>query len=332
MAENFTVTLCAPDADALAAGALVGRAAEGRTEVMVFDSERLGSFFEPDIQQKLPRAYDLVLCGLEVCHYDWDGRLVRPRLMDALRAFVGPVRWYSRRRWEPEDLRAVEHLAGEENLVVREDARSVAMLVAEAHFSPDDEYEQSLARFGAGDLTDRERETWGGQLARVLTALKASTSAMAGAVGMLMEGNLQELIQRHTDLAERAEEDNRCCARTHADRPRRMGEAKLVFVSLPPAKHPFWAEISEYARQESGAELSLCRLQGRPAMVLSRDHKSRFDLRAWARYVTDLLPAAQSVRPEPHVVPLVIRGLEDDPGLKDEVLHLLEDGAHLLRG
>ena len=32
------------------------------------------------------------------------------------------------------------------------------------------------------------------------------------------------------------------------------------------------------------------------------------------------------------VVPLVIDGLADDSGLQDEVLTLLKDGAHLLRG
>ncbi len=332
MAEDFTVAVCAPDADGLVAGALAGRAAGDRTEAMVFESERLAAFFEPDVQQRLPRVYDLVLCGPEVCHSDWDGRLVRPRLMDALRAFVGRIRWYSRHQWEPEDLRAVGHLAGEENLVVREGARSVAMLVAEERFGPDDEYEQSLARFAAGDLQEREREAWGDQLAGVLTALKASPSAMADAIGMLMEGKVQELIRRHGDLAERTEEDNRCFARTQADEPLRMGEAKLVFLSLPAARHPFWAEISQYARQETGADASLCHLEGRPAMVLSAAPDTRFDLRAWARYVTDLLPGAQSVKPGPHVVPLVVRGLEGDPGLKDEVLRLLEGGAHLLRG
>ncbi len=54
-----------------------------------------------------------------------------------------------------------------------------------------------------------------------------------------------------------------------------MGALKLVCLSLPPEKHAFWAEISAYAREEAEAELALCRLEGRPVMVLSAAGASR---------------------------------------------------------
>ncbi|MCK4374179.1 MAG: hypothetical protein KAX19_02585, partial [Candidatus Brocadiae bacterium] len=72
-------------------------------------------------------------------------------------------------------------------------------------------------------------------------------------------------------------------------------------------------------------------LEGRSVMLLACDAALRVDLRVWMRYVTDLVPAARSVGARPDVVPLVVRGLADDPGLREEVLSLMADGAHLLR-
>lgn len=331
MDESFTVTVSTPDADAVVGAALIGRAAGGRIEALVFDSEGLVRFFEQSVQEKLPRAYELVLCGPVVTRRDWDGRLIRPRLMDSLRAFMGPIRWFSARRWEPEDVSAVGHLIGVENLVISEIAGSVAMMVKDRYFEAGDEREDSLARFAAGHLTQEEEQGWGAKLRKVLIALKADYYELAGAVGPLIENRIQDLIDKYADRAEQTDEDNRRFAHDNAGEPTQMGEMKLVFFSLPRPRHPFWAEISEHAREATGAELSLCRLQGRPVMLLSRDADVRADLRVWARYVTDLLPGARSVGAQPDVVPLVIDRLAEDPGLHDEVLSLMKDGAHLLR-
>ena len=332
MDENLTVIVSAPDVDAVVAGALMGRAVRGRAEALVFDSQGLVEFFEPVVQQKLPRAYDLVLCGLEVMHRNWDGRLVRPRLMDALRGFVGPILWLSARRWDSQDLRAVGHVLGGDNLIVSEGAGSVAVMVKDRYFGTGHEYEDSLGRLAADRLSADERQSWGAKLRKVLVALKADYFELAGAVGALMEERLQELIAAHGDRAERTEQENRAFACQNAGQPRIMGEMKLVSLSLSPPKHAFWADISEYAREAAGSGLSLCRLEGRQVMLLSRGREVRIDLRVWARYVTDLLPAARSVGGQPDVVPLVVDGLADDSGLQDEVLTLLKDGAHLLRG
>ncbi len=56
------------------------------------------------------------------------------------------------------------------------------------------------------------------------------------------------------------------------------------------------------------------------------------DLQVWVRYVTDLLPAARSVGARPDVVPLIVDGLKERPDLMDEVLELMAEGAHLLKG
>lgn len=331
MADRFTVIVSEPEVDGVVAGALVGRAAEGQAEALVFDSQGLLEFFGPGVQEKLPRNYDLVLCGPAVVHSDWDGRLVRPRLMDALRGFLGPVRWYSARSWEPEDRRAVGHIVGDGNLMVSETAASVAAMVCDACFGAGHQYEDSLVRFAEGRLSKEEEEDWGAQLRLVLTVLKADHYDLAGAVGALMGGRPDVLIGKHGDRARRTDEQNRAFARENAGEPRVMGRMKLVFLSLPPDKQPFWAEVSAYARQAAEAGLSLCHLEGRSVMLLACDADLRVDLRVWMRYVTDLVPAARSVGARPDVVPLVVRGLADDLGLREEVLSLMADGAHLLR-
>jgi len=330
MDRTFTVVICAPDLDAVVSAALVGRAAPGRTEVMVFDSERLAEFFGPSVQQKLPRVYELVLCGLEVTHRDWDGALVRPRLMDALRAQAHRVRWFSARRWSGQDLQAVAHLIGSDRLVVSPEAASVASLVRQHCCAPDDSYADALVRFAEGRLSAEEQEAWGADLRLVLTALRADPGELAAAVGLLMEERTAELIERHVASARELDEQNRRLGQSGGE-PIQVGEVTLVRLSLPRPRHPFWPEISAHARAATGARISLCRLEGRPVIVIAREASFRVDLRAWVRYVTDLMPSATAVEARPDVVPLVISGLQSDPGLADEALSLMKSGAHLLR-
>jgi len=331
MADPFTAVVAAPEADAVAAGVLAGRAAEGKAEVLIFDSQGLVDFFAPDLQRRLPRSYRLVLSGQEVVHTDWDGRLVRPGLMDALRAFLGPIRWFSSAPWEPEDRRAVGHIVGEENLALS-GGRSLAAAVLKACCEPHDEYAALLVRLterrGAGAEEERQAE----ELHLVLSALKGERGRLAEAAGALMEGGLQDVLEAYAERARRIADDNRRFAREHAGEPLPMGEMKLVTITLPAPRQPFWVEVSRYARQEAEAELSLCCLGGRSVMLLEAESSVRADLRTWARYVTDLLPPAQTVGARPQVVPIVVRGLADDPGLVNEALRLMTEGAHLLKG
>jgi len=331
MAGSFTVVVSTPEADAVVAGALAGRAAKGTVEALVYDSERLVEFFGPAVQQKLPRGYDLIFCGMEVVHRDWDGRLVRPRLMDALRAFTGPILWFSARPWEADDVQAVGHILGEGNLKVTEVPRSVAEMVRKALLPLGDEYAESLVRFATRRLSKEEEGAWGARARLVLTMLKGDHQGLAGAVALLMENRIEQLIERHGERAERLDEENRRFARESAREPRSVGEMKLVLLSLPPSKHPFWAEVSACARQETNSELSLCHLEGRPVMLLACGPAVRADLRVWVRYVTDLMPAATTVSAQADLVALVVQGLAQDVGLRDEVLNLLADGAYLLR-
>ncbi|MHC4592362.1 MAG: hypothetical protein ACYS8L_06665 [Planctomycetota bacterium] len=331
MADDFTVVLSAPDIDSVVAGALVGRALKGRVEALVFDSPGLLEFFSSAVQQKLPRSYSLVLCGVEVVHSDWHGRLVRPSLMDALRDFLGPIRWFSAGHWEPEDRRAVAHIVGPENLRISPSGGSVAVMVRSSFASGDDEYADSLLRLATDRLSEREEEEWGASARRVVTALKADYRQLAGAVGLLIESRIGELIEEHAATAQQTDEAIRDFARRHAGEPKVMGSMKMVVVSLQRAMQPFWAEIAAHARQEADAELSLCHLEGRPVMLLARGREVRTDLRAWARYVTDLLPGARSIGARPDVIPLLIPGLGEDVALRAEVLNLMADGAHLLR-
>ena len=331
MVRKFTVIVCEVDPDSLVAGALLGRAEEGRSEALVTRSERLASFFEPAVQARLPRGYDLVLCGLRVVPSDWDGRSVRPGLMDALRRFVGRIQWFGSGEWDAEDARAIEHLIGEDNLVLAGTGDILAGLVRQRLYGPDDHYEDRLARFAAGRLGADEERTWGRRIRSVLTALKGDARALASAVDALVENRLQGLIDEHGDAAERIEGDNRRVAAERTEPLRRMGDLKLVFVSIPPEQEPFWQEIGAYARASAGAELSLCQLADRPVLVLAREPEVRADLQAWARYVTDTLPGVRTVDAREAVVPLVASPAVAGPAFKDEVLAAMSDGVHLLR-
>ncbi len=327
MADDYSAVVCAPDVEAAVAAALAGRAAEGRAECFVYDSQDLTGFFRPQVQRRLPRSYRLVLCGLELVHRDWEGRLVRPRLMDALRGFLGPARWYSARPWAVEDRRAVGHAIGEANLVIDEDAPSVAALVRDRCLEQVGQYEQTLLRLA--EAAEGEGPEAQGRL--ILAALKADHARMAEAVGMLIEGRLRELIAEHGEEARRSDEANRRFAEEHSRELQPMGEHGIAFIALPAERHAFWSEVSAYARRRVDVPLSLCHLMGRSVLLLARRPSLRADLRVWARYVTDLMPQAQSVGARPEVVPLVIEGLAEDPGLIEEALGLMREGAHLLR-
>jgi len=328
MQDRFTVVVSAPDVDAAVASALVGRSTPGHAESLVFESERLADFFERSVQQKLPHNYDLVFCGLEVVHTDWDGRTVRPRLMDALRRHIGPVQWFAAGRWEPEDRGAVEQLIGRENVFVAEQAASTAALVAAQRGLTKDPYASELSRAADEIATGRAAV-----VRRILTALKGEHRELSVAIALLMEERVEDLIEAHGAASDRIEAENRRLARERAAEPLRMGEMKLVCLSLPPGKHAHWAEISAYAREEAEAELALCRLEGRQVMLLCRGREPRVDLQAWARYVTDLLPQARSVGARADVVPLIVEGLNERAAAwTDEVLGLLLEGAHLLKG
>lgn len=327
MREHFTVIVSAPDAASAIAAALIGRGSQGRCEALVFESEDLVEFFERSVQRKLPHNYDLVLCGLRVVHTDWDGRLVRPALMDALRAHVGPVRWVSADGWRSEDLRAVEQMIGSENLLVDQNAESAAHLARRRFAEADDEFADRLASWAVASPDDEQGE----RLRRVLTALKGERRELAAAVVMLAKERVEETIDTYTERARRVEQENRRLAEERSEEPIPLGELKLVCFDLPPGKHAFWREVSAYAREQAEAPLALGRLVDRPTLLLTRDRDLRVDLRTWARYVTDLMPEATRVGARPDVVPLVVKGLNARPALKNDVLSLMKDGAHLLK-
>ncbi len=330
--ERLTVAVFEPRLDPVIAAALIARAAEGRADLLAFSSEDLPELFSPEVQRKLPPRHTLVLCGQTVVRTDWDGKLTRPELMRRLRAFVGVIHWFSDGPWNPEDRRAVGHLVGEGNLRVTDRAGSLAALVHGDRGKPDEPYERELVDFATGRLSGEAQEDWGVRLRRVLVALKGDRRALARAASDLALGERDALIERESERAEQVEAEIARFARESVSEPLQMGQKKLVWLSLPPEKHPFWAEIGREARQCADAHFSLCRLRDRPVVLLSGPEDPRVDLRDWARYVTDMLPGAETVGARSNVVPLVIERLSTEPALEKEVLRLLEEGAHLLRG
>ncbi len=330
MNEPFTVIVSEPHVDGLAAAALVARACPGRFETLVCAASDLLAFFGPGVQRKLPRTYDLVLCGLEVVHVDWDGRPVRPGLMDALRGFLGPITWCSARAWEPEDVRAVAHTIGEANLNTGSAASSAAA-VADRTESARDAFGRSLVQFAEDRLAEADEQRWGRDLRLVLTALNGDYDELAGTVRLMAEERISELISQHRAAARRVHDEVRAFAHEHAADARTMGETRVVALELPADFHPFWEEAGRYAREAAEAQVSVCLLTGRPVAVIARDAGEGADLRAWARYVTDLMPSARTVGAQPEMVPLVVPGLREDHAVLHEVLDLMADGAHLLR-
>ena len=332
MSEEFAVIVCTPDVDGAVAGALAGRAAAGRAEVLVFGSDVVAEFFRPEMQRKLPRGYDLAFCGHSLLALDWDGRPVRPVLMDRLRAAGRPMRWFSGARWAPEDRSAVAHLIGEGNLCVGDGAVTASELVRRTLCAPSDAYAERLVRLARDDLTGRERRAWGDGASRVLAALRADAEQMAAAVGLLMEERDGEMIARFDEAVRRWEEDTRTDARRQAANVRAMGGVRVVLLALEPARHAWWAETSRCAREEAGAELSVCVLKGRHVLLAAADETARLDVEGWIGYVTDMRPGCRLPGGASGGVALHVPGLEHDPRLPEEVLRLLEEGVHLLHG
>ena len=330
--KKVTVIVAGPSLDGVVSAVLCARAAEGAFEILLFESEKLGEFFALEVQQKLPPYYELMICGLEVTYRDWDGRLVRPLLMARLRSLTTPVKWFSARSWDAQDRAAVGHIIGERNLVVSESAPCTADLVKRIHFGDEGAYEQSLVNLVAGQLDQQQEQLWGEKWRKVISALRNDAGQLAECISPLIDGRPENIDSALAKTGEDIDSENRRFAREHARSVERMRERTLVSLSLPPEKHAFWAEISSYARAEAGADFSLCDLVGRPVLVLSQERECRVDLRKWSRYVTDLLPEAQAVVTGSDVVPLFVEGLDKDPGMRQQVIELLRDGAHLLLG
>ena len=223
------------------------------------------------------------------------------------------------------------HVIGEGGLRVSDGAARAAELVRREMCGPSDAYAERLVRFVRGDLNQREQEAWGAAARLVLAALKAEREQLAAAIALMMEERVEAMVARFGDVARRADEDNRTEGRRQAGSVRRIGGVKLVLLSLAAPRRAFWAEVSGYARQEAEADLSLCALEGRSVLLIGREADAHADLEAWVGYVTDMLPGTECIGEQPDAVALRVPGLADAPGLRDEVVRLLEEGAHLLR-
>ena len=327
--QRFNVIGAVPTVDGAASAAIVARTSISSCEVLFFESDRLSEFFTSDVQSKLPGFYTLVLCGHEVVHTDWDGRLMRPHLMDVLRAFVSPVLWLSAAPWEPEDTAAIQHIIGESNLIVGDYTASTAALARSHFFKAGDTYADNLVRLAGPPRRDEEPE-WVSKWRRVLSALRNDPVRLREALQPLIEERPQDMGAGLIAAAERVEKENSDDVARTVGEPVDMGEFKFVTVAVPPGRHAFWREISDCARAKTGAHLCLCRLTGRSVLILSCGREARVDLRPWAQYATDMLPNVTAFGRRPDAVPLHVRGLKDDPTLEQKVIGMLHEGAHLL--
>ena len=328
--DSARVIVASKTVDGAASAVLAARSTKGGFEMVFLDSERLPGFFEPSMQQKLPPFYELFICDLGVMRRNWDGELIRPAFMDRLRALGRPIRWFGCEHWMPEDLAAVGHVLGEENLFVSEGARCTAALVRQALVEEPGAFEDALVALGSRRAGEGAAD-WVGKWRSVISALKDAPAELAGALSPLISARPEQVNEELLKRARQTEQANREFAQAHAAEPVAMRESKLVTIDIPPERRAFWAEISQYARSGAETEFCLCRLIGRPVVVLTRAQECRVDLRPWVRYLTDLMPAAQNVGSRPDVAPVVIEGLTDDPALLQEAVNLLRDGAHLLK-
>jgi len=327
---RFTAILAPPDVDGVACCVIAARSAGGPFQTFFLESMSLGEFFSGDTQGRLPRLYTLLVCGLEMARMNWQGELLRPPLMEALRSVVGTVLWFSNRTWHPEDRAAVANIIGEENLTIEPSAPCTAQLVSRRLVRGEEAYAEKMVQFASGALPQEEEERWGVGWRRVVAALRADPARLPQAIQPLMDGHPERLPADLVELSMRVESENRRIAERGAAEPVPVRGYGLVRVEVPPGRHAFWREIAAYARAQTGATFALCHLAGLPALILCRGEDSRADLRPWARYLTDMLASAQAVFSRPEAVAFSIAGLPEDLGLVDVAIDTLRDGSHLL--
>lgn len=327
--DQPTVILFDMTIDGAISAALAARALGQECQLRATRSERLPDFFEESVQVGLPASCELVICALEVVHKDWDGQLIRPRLMEGLRGFAGPIRWFSAEPWHPEDVAAVGHLVGADKLTVSGNARCAAELVQQHLLREPRHYEQRLVSTVLGP--ESGWAVWQENWRSVVRALKAKPEKAGEALSVLVEGRPELLSEELVEHAKEVEQENHEFAEQHASDPLEMRANTLVTIDIPPERHCFWSEIGSHAIELKDTDFCLCRLVGRPVVILTRADDCRIDLRRWVRYLTDLMPPAESLGNRAHMVPVVIQGLTEDPGLKQEAIDLLKDGSHLLQ-
>ena len=327
-----TIIVATPDVDGVASAVIAARAAGGGgdADTVFCESADLADFLTAGERRQLPRPCDLILCGLEVVHTTWDGRLVRPQLVRALRGLVGTKHWFSVRSWTAEDRAAVHGIVGGGRLVVSDSAACAAALVRDCLAAPGDHYAELMVAFASGQLPEQADEEWGADWRRVVAWRKGDPDRLKEAVAPLMDGHPERLDEGLKQGAREQDARNRRFAADHSGEPLPVGERKLVVIDVPPEMHAFWREISDGARAETGADFCLCHLTGRPVLLLTRGPEQQIDLRRWARYLTDMLPGAQAVGAQPDAVPVFVQFLAGDPGLRQEAVRFLQEGAHLL--
>jgi hypothetical protein len=326
-----TVVVASPDAAGAVAGALAARSVSGSVEVLVLASCELPGLFDWTTRRRLPVRHGLMLCGQRVVQVDWDGHPVRSRLMECLRGFVGQVTWYGSGWWHDDDRRAVEHVIGVGSLHLDPVTGSCAVAARAALFGPEDHYEEGLCRAVCKDAGPHAAEQGSTTLRGVLEGLKGDRRALAAAIRLLSAGGSEDVVTRYGAAASAREGANREWAATCTHSPVAAGPLKLVSLSVPADRRVFWAELAGYAREHSGAEVSLCRMEGCCVLMLARGDAPRVDLRKWARYLTDGLPGARMLEAAADAVPILIEGLAKAPELADQAMALLVEGGHLLR-
>jgi hypothetical protein len=326
--DTSPVIVAEPTPDGAACAVLAARGIGDLCGTFFFPAAELVGFFDPSTQRDLPRVYSLIICGMGLVHTSWDGKLLRPYLVQKLRDFVRPVRWFSARNWKPDDRAAVENIIGEDRLIVDPSAENNAELVRQHYAGNEDQYAEDILALAGGNAADAP--AWVNDWHRIISSLKNEPGRIGEIIQPLLNGQPGEVSAELLDRADHTEQRNRELASENVSDPVAMRDYSLVRIDIPPDRHAFWREIGAYARARHGADFSLCQLLSRPVLVLSRGEEHRVDLRRWIRYVTDVVPAATAVEPRPDAVPLCVNGLTDDPGLANDVVRALKDGAHLL--
>ena len=324
-----SIVIAEPTADGAACAVMALRASGSTPDTFFVSSQKLADLFSSGTPGRSSASPSVIICGLGVVHTSWDGRVLRPHLMQSLRDIASPIRWFSPRRWRSEDRTAVANIIGVERLVVAPDSSCAAELIADFYAGQMGEDAKALVQM-AGGKGNGSAPDWVGRWRRVIAALRDRPSQIRPAIEPLVAGNPAGLDAGFLERAEAVEQTNRDTAAQLAGDPIAMRQHTLTCLAIPGERHAFWREISQYARAVRGTDFSLCRLVGRPVLVLSRDEEERVDLRQWSRYVTDVIPAARAVEPRPERIPFYVQGLAEDPGLMDDVVRALKEGAHLI--
>jgi hypothetical protein len=321
-----TVFIARKTLDGVLAAVIAARAAALPYELRFHEDEDLIEFFDREVQRGLPDAYRLVVTGLRPRRRSLSGGLIRDRLIDALRALTKPVVWLSAEPWAAEDLGAVGHEIGQENLHVEPAAASSAAL-ARRLFAPEDEDAATLAAMAGADLREGLPE-WAGPWREVLDALRIDPPRLRQQADLLVRGMPEALDEDATAEARAVREENRRLAGPETPWVA-IEEARMAHLRLPEERLVFRREIGALAQEAAGARWALLGVVERGIALLEGEPAEDELAAEMGRYLVETLEGFDLERDGPGSYSLIAPPRAPFEGAFEEILAAAPQAAYI---